>query len=138
MIRKTINIIVVIALLMNVSCTKYVHIPESEYSGIDGSEEQPARITKTDGTTYIVRKFEIIHDFVIIYEFDNNPHYHDTDGNPDPLPIVMVPLYEITAIEMIEIDKINAATIVGAVAIIVVGGMVAFLLGLSAASPLFY
>lgn len=138
MVRKRISIIIVIILLMNVSCTKYVHIPESEYSGIDGSEEQPARITKTDGTTYVVRRFEITQDLVVIYEFDNNPHYHDTDGKPDPLPIVMVPLYEIAEIEKIEIDKINAATIVGAVAIIVVGGMVAFLLGLSAASPLFY
>ena len=109
---------------MNLSCTKYVRIHESEYSGMDGSEQLPARIIKTDGTTYVVRRFEITHDSVIIHEFENNPGDHDTDGKPDPLPVVTVPIDEITVIETIELNKRNAAIVMGALAVIAVGGLV--------------
>ena len=125
MFRKHINIIIVIALLMNLSCTKYVRIPESEYSGIDGSEELPARIIKTDGTTYVVRRFEIINDSVIIHQFENNHGDHDTDRKPDPSPIITVPLCDIAAIESIEMNGRNAAITAGALTLLAVGGLIA-------------
>jgi len=108
-------------LLLNLSCTKYARVPESDYDEIDGGKERPTRITKTDGTTYVVRRFELTEDSLIIHEFERSPGYHDSDGELDPPPTLKVPRTEILTIEAIELNKRNAAFAAVAVTLVAVG-----------------
>ena len=108
-------------LSLSLSCTKYSRVPESDLGEIDRSGEFPARITKTDGTTYVVRRFEVTEEFLIVYEFESSPGYHDSDGAPDPQPGLKIPRTEISNIEAIEIDKRNAAITAVAVGLVAVG-----------------
>jgi hypothetical protein len=119
MSSKHIRLLLVFVLLMNLACTKYARVPETEYDSIDKKVDTPAKITKTDGTTYVVRRFEVTDESILIHQFEKNPGYHDSDGIKDPSAPYRVPKSDILKIEKIETNKVGAIALVSLVLIVV-------------------
>ncbi len=122
----TLTVIITALMTLSLSCTNAYRVDHPNYGQLADSKNGRYRISMRDGETYVVKRFLVQGESLVVLERDQNPGDYDTDGRADPEPQYTVALKDIQSIDEIKFDGKKTA-IVTSLSVAVVGGVVALI-----------